>query len=273
MGRDGTNLLSLPFVFIFSNPINLPMAITDLLPTTELEAVNAMLSAIGEAPVDDVEAPTQADVEMAVTILRNTCREVQTMGWRFNTEFGLAIAPTVEAFEWTDPDGETVEIDIFVPPADMTSFTVTPIPGQILSTYASLLDLSTRPSKQYTVADEPVLVFYDRIRNRDGFPAGEREFLYIDPVFLFDYAFLPEACRNYLMMVAKRRFVKEVMGDQLQVAFTEEDENKALRELVRKEGIRDRYSLLDHPDSNRMFIGRPRLTGLTMTNRSKPVLR
>lgn len=265
----GVYLLSLPFVFTHSNHLDLLMAITNLAPTTELEAVNAMLSAIGEAPIEDVDDSTQSDVALAVNILRNACREVQSMGWRFNTEFGLAVAPAVEGFSWTDPDGETVSIDIFTPPAGMFSFEVTPLPGQILSTYSSLIDVVLRPSKQYEVSDDPVLVFYDRARNRDGFPAGEREFLYIDPVFLFDFAMLPEAARRYMTVLAARRFVQESLGDVTVVGYTEREENMALRELVRKEGNRDNYSLLDHPDSFRMFLGRPRLTGIAMTRRTR----
>ena len=45
-------------------------------PTTELEAVNIMLSTIGEAPVNNLDSGL-VDAETAETILKNVSRDVQ----------------------------------------------------------------------------------------------------------------------------------------------------------------------------------------------------
>lgn len=52
---------------------------------TELEAVNEMLSAISESPVDSLNEGN-ADVQEAVRLLRQESRKVQATGWWFNTE-------------------------------------------------------------------------------------------------------------------------------------------------------------------------------------------
>ena len=56
--------------------------------TTQLEAVNTMLSVIGETPTTDsiISANSSADVVMAVQILDEVTKEVEAQGWHFNTE-------------------------------------------------------------------------------------------------------------------------------------------------------------------------------------------
>jgi hypothetical protein len=54
--------------------------------TTKLEAVNTMLTSIGESPVNTITASTTTDVSIAIQILDNVSREVQSVGWYFNTD-------------------------------------------------------------------------------------------------------------------------------------------------------------------------------------------
>lgn len=249
-------------------------SINNLAPTTELEAVNAMLSAIGEAPIADVDAATQADADIAISTLREVAREVQANGWRFNTEFGLAIAPTAAGFAWTEPDGYALLIDIFTPPTGMVAFSVSPLPAQFISQYGGYLDIVTRISKQYTAGSPAVkqMVFYDRSRNRDGLPTSEnRDFLYIDPVWLLDFETLPETARRYITVVAGRRFAQRVLGDANIIAFQRDDELVALRALAREHAIKDKVSLLDHPDTGRILGDRGQGSSFYSTRRSRPL--
>ena len=55
-------------------------------PTSELQAVNTLLSIIGEAPVNSITGNTGVDVSIAVQILDETNVEIQSRGWHFNTE-------------------------------------------------------------------------------------------------------------------------------------------------------------------------------------------
>jgi hypothetical protein len=63
--------------------------------TTQLEAINTMLSAIGETPTttDIITANSSADVVMAVQILDEVTKEVESQGWNFNTEYDVELVP------------------------------------------------------------------------------------------------------------------------------------------------------------------------------------
>ena len=54
--------------------------------TTKLEAVNVMLTSIGESPVNTITTSTTTDVSIAIQILNNVSREVQSVGWHFNSD-------------------------------------------------------------------------------------------------------------------------------------------------------------------------------------------
>jgi hypothetical protein len=70
-----------------------------LTPTTELEAVNACLASIGEAPVTQVEA-SFVDAELAQNLLRSVSRAEQTKGFTFNTEKAMILSPDVNGIIW-----------------------------------------------------------------------------------------------------------------------------------------------------------------------------
>ena len=60
---------------------------TQITPTTELQAVNTMLSVIGEAPVNSITGTTTVDVSVAKNILDETSLSIQSQGWNFNTNY------------------------------------------------------------------------------------------------------------------------------------------------------------------------------------------
>ena len=59
---------------------------------TEIDAVNFILGAIGQAPVTTLEA-TNPDVAIAYDVLINTSKEVQSEGWTYNTEYHYELVP------------------------------------------------------------------------------------------------------------------------------------------------------------------------------------
>ena len=61
-------------------------------PTTVLEAVNTMLSSIGEAPVNSLASGFE-DAELAESIINNVNREVQSKGFVFNTDLEYTLFP------------------------------------------------------------------------------------------------------------------------------------------------------------------------------------
>ena len=63
--------------------------------TTQLEAVNTMLSSIGDTPTTDaiITANSSADVVMGVLILDEVTKAVESQGWSFNTEYEVGFTP------------------------------------------------------------------------------------------------------------------------------------------------------------------------------------
>jgi len=59
--------------------------------TTQLEAVNTMLSTIGESPVNSLTGSLPLDASIAVNILNEVNREVQSAGWKFNTSWKVSL--------------------------------------------------------------------------------------------------------------------------------------------------------------------------------------
>ena len=62
--------------------------------TTRLEAINTMLTFIGESPVNSLESSTGVgDLPVSEQVLDEIDREVQSQGWHFNTQFDLEHSP------------------------------------------------------------------------------------------------------------------------------------------------------------------------------------
>ena len=224
--------------------------ITGLARMTELDAVNGMLAAIGESPVlqAEIESPTLADVVMAVQLLTDTAREVLTMGWKFNTEFGFELAPD-DTYAWTGSDGTSATLNIFNVPTDLASFTLTPTSAQ------AGLDCEAIPPRDYT-ASEGVLVFYDRAKNRDGWDQDESfDYLYIDGVWLRDFEDCPEVYRRYVAIKAARRFQSRLLGSVQLDAQTGQDEVLALRNLKREQGLEEDLNIFYGGDTFRHLGG------------------
>ena len=60
--------------------------------TSELEAVNTILSTIGEAPLSTLTGSLPVDGTMAKSVLSEISREVQSMGWHFNTHYKATLS-------------------------------------------------------------------------------------------------------------------------------------------------------------------------------------
>lgn len=234
--------------------------IINLTATTELEAVNAMLSGIGEAPVANVDTAVtaQQDVAMAVAILRNITREILRHGWRFNSEYGWMVPlATGMPFAWTDADGTALNINVFPAPVNLASFQLSATTDQV----AAGLDLVIRPSSTYKPAGSSVLVFYDRVFNRDGLDSTKYAKLQIDPVWYFNFEQCPESLRAYATVRAARQFAEELVGSAERSKFKEKDEVAARRELFRDQSPQYDMNILNEPSVLRILGDRPRYLG------------
>ena len=67
-----------------------------LSPTTKLEAVNTMLTSIGEQPIQNMnDLAGLSDASIAEQILDNVSRAIQSRGWIFNTDLDVQMSVSI----------------------------------------------------------------------------------------------------------------------------------------------------------------------------------
>lgn len=160
--------------------------------TTELEAVNTMLSAIGAVPVTSLASPTSADVDIAQDILNETIRVFCAMGWSFNTEYEVEF--TADGSGHIDVGDDILQCDIDVDPGE---------------------DVVLRGER-----------LYDRMNNTVVFTVGK--VVKCTVIRLLDFTDLPQAGRHYVAISASRAFQERMQGSEKHWRFSEADEIRAL---------------------------------------------
>jgi hypothetical protein len=213
-------------------------SINNLSPLTETDALNIMLSQIGEAPVADIDTATAADAVMAKDILREIAREILEEGWRFNMEFGYQLAPTTTQ-AWTGADGSSATLNVFEVPANLARFEVSACPEQ---TGFRAIDIVARQGRTY---DPTKIIFYDRAKNRDGLDASLHPVLYIDPVWYFDFEMCPASIRRLITVVSARKLAENATNSETLSAFSQDDEARAYRLARKDQGEKDDLNMLD----------------------------
>jgi hypothetical protein len=173
--------------------------------TTELEAINVMLSAVGSSPVNSLDGG--AEVAIARNILRETRREVLSRGWSFNYE---------------------------------TEVKMTPVNNEITLSEAILrIDGSAGRNSNVDLIQRGTRL-YDR-KNHTYAITTE---VYVDVIYNFDWTTLPEVARRYIMIRAARVFADRVVGYGPQHSYTLGDEFQALTDLKDAEGDTADHNML-----------------------------
>ena len=177
-------------------------------PTTKLEAVNIMLSTIGESPVNSLSSGL-VDAEMAETILNSVNRAVQSEGWNFNREFNMIMGPTL--------DGEIV------------------VPNNTLRADATLApdskDLVQRGNKMYDKRNHTFKINTD---------------VKLDLVVQLEFEELPEVARRYIAIKSSRIFQDRVVGSDTLHGFGQQDEAQAYFELKEFEADSEDFNIMDN---------------------------
>lgn len=169
-----------------------------LIATTELEAVNQMLRAIGESPVNSLSGQN-VDVVTAQALLRETSREVQSEGWHFNQED-----------EWD-----------LIPDADDSTITVPSNMIRVDADSDSSVDLVLRGRE-----------LYDKKNHTYEFDHT----ISASVMFLLDWTELPECARAYIAVRAARKMQKDMVGSVELDGFKSEDEARARGRLMQEQG-------------------------------------
>ena len=187
---------------------------TILTPTTELEAVNTLISTISMTPVNSLDDDATADVVMAVNVLREVNREVQTEGWHFNSEDDY---PLVRGLD-----------------------------GRIkLPSNIAQVDLPTN-CNGYWRKDvvQRGQYLYDKKSHGYTFDADLRASV----ILLLPFEEIPEAARYFITIRAARRFQDRTVGAMERHKFTETDELQALGRFRNAEAETGDYSYADNHD-------------------------
>lgn len=186
--------------------------------TSRLEAINTMLSAIGEAPVNDLNAASStSDVIIAKNVLDEVSREIQAHGWHFNRETQVELSPNSN--------------------------------NQIVvSESVAALDVEAADAgdKQYVLRGSKV---YNKTDKTNTITSA----LKATVIYILDWEDLPQAVRHYVMIRAARRMQDRVVGSQKHHVFGQEDEFQALVALRAHESNTGDFSIFDNYDVGRIL--------------------
>ena len=184
-----------------------------LQPTTKLEAVNVMLTSIGEAPVNSLISGLE-DAELAETILESVNRETQSKGWIFNTDLKVTL-------------GLNADNEIVLP--------------------TNYLRVDTRSTLRSSSKDivERGRKLYDRIANSYVFTSGVQ----VDAVILLDFTDIPEVARRYITIRSARIFQDRVLSSTNIHGFQLVDEQQAYIELQDYQAETADFNIFDNYDT------------------------
>ena len=176
--------------------------------TTELEAINIMLAAIAEAPINSLTGTLPVDAVTARSTLAEFNKEIQSEGWSFNTE---------------------------------TDVTLTRDGSNQISLPANVLRVDANIHQHPTI--DPIqrgLKLYDRQNNKYEFD----EDLICTVVYFREFDEIPEQARRYINIKAARVFVDRLVGDQGLRTYTEQDETRARTILTETDYANADHNLL-----------------------------
>lgn len=189
-------------------------------PTTKLEAVNIMLSTIGESPVNSLSSGL-VDAELAETILDATSRAVQSETWHFNRELKVRYSPNLQG-EIILPQN-ILKADGNLDADSINRQTTTGLP----------LDLVQRGNRMYDKGNHTFKI---------------NKAVDLDIVVGLDFDELPEVAKRYITVKAARTFQDRVVGSSTLHGFQEKDEARAYYELKETEGDTSDFNILNNYD-------------------------
>ena len=185
-----------------------------LSPTTKLEAVNTMLTSIGEQPIQNMnDLAGLSDASIAEQILDNVSRAIQSRGWIFNTDLDVQM-----------------QVDQY---------------GEIkLSPDILRVDTTSRVRDGDTDIVERGRKLYDRQKQTFVFTTK----VTVNQIKLLIFEDLPEPARRYISIRASRIFHDRVVGSGELHRFYQEDEMNAWQALLEYEGDVADYNIFDNYD-------------------------
>ena len=184
--------------------------------TTKLEAINTMLTAIGESPVNTITSSTTTDVSIAIQILDNVSREVQSVGWHFNTDTNYLLAKNTS--NQIVLPSNCLRVDNSNKDAD--------------------LDLVERGRKLWDRENHTYTITKD---------------IRVNITWFLEFTELPETARRYITIRAARIFQDRMLASETLHTFHQVDELTALSALKEHEGDTRDHSIFDNYSTYRVI--------------------
>jgi hypothetical protein len=182
------------------------MAINTFTPL-ELDAVNYILGAIGQAPVTDLDQ-LNPDVAIAFDTLQQTNKQIQEEGWAFNREYEYPFTP--------DNNGHIV------------------IPSNVLQ-----LDLSGT----YENASKDSVIREGKLYDKTDHTFIWEEQVSCDVLWLFSYSDVPPPIRQLIVTTAAKHTSQKVIGDATLYSMIDDRVNEARANAVEYETTQGDYSM------------------------------
>lgn len=179
--------------------------------TTKLEAINTMLSIIGESPVNTLNGQVVASVKIAENTLNEVLRDIQGESWHFNTSRGVTLVRDEDGRIPVSSSAVRIEVDRVHNPE---------------------VEVVKRGDYLYDTKAQ-TYVFAKNV--------GKATVTY-----LLDFEELPEAAKRYAMIRAGRMFCDRMIADPARNGFTAQDEMKARMDLREYEAKTAGYSIFDN---------------------------
>ena len=189
--------------------------------TTELQAINQILAAVGQAPVTTLER-TNPDVAISYDALQQVSREVQSEGWAFNREYSYPFTPN-----------QNDEIEY---PKNVLQLDVTTDPKYFNNKY---YDTVKREGKLY---------------DRRGHSYKFTETLYCDVQWLFDWDDLPIPIQLYIIAKASVKASLQMIGDPEQFELLAANEAYMRSIAIEYETQQGDYNYLYSPEYKNNYI-------------------
>ena len=201
---------------------------------TDLSAVNRMLASVGQAPITSIdtqevtingvitEVQTNPEVAIAINTLAEVSREVQSMGWTFNTEYNVVYNP------------------------DPVRNNRIQVPFNVLQ-----MDASTNiPSQRGMDTIRKNGFIWDKIAQTDSF-TGPIQF---DLIFMMDWNDMPIPIQDYVVAKASALFSQRVIGDPQQYALLEQKANECSIYALEYETSQGDYTFFGQPRSGNFYF-------------------
>jgi len=181
--------------------------------STELDAVNQILSSVGQAPVTTLDLQNP-EVSIVLNTLREVNKQVQAEGWVYNTERHVEFPP----------DNTTKEIAY---PPNVLQLDAN------RETHKDNYDLVRRNGK-----------LYDRYKHTDKFTKT----IEADVVWYFDFTDVPPAFQAYITARAARMCCVKMVGDRELQALLQEQEIMTRSAAIEYDCNQGDYSMFGFQD-------------------------